>query len=97
MRDFLDDSVIVRWFLNLIMVVVLLVGGVYIHGEATQAEEALCVLRADYERRRDTTWEFLYDVRTGKRKPIRGITDGDLVRAVEGLRSNVKALSDLDC
>lgn len=86
-----------RWALNFTLILILCVVGFYTHQQNSKAENALCVLRGDYERRLATSEEYVKDVRARKREPVPGITQADLQRSIDGLRSNINALSGLDC
>ena len=88
---------IYRWALNLTLIGMLFFIGYYGHQQNAKAEQALCVLRGDYERRLAGSLEYVRDVRSGKRKPIPGITQVDIQRGIDGYRANINALSILDC
>lgn len=65
--------------------------------QGKQAHDALCVFRADLDRRAVDGENFIADLVAGRRDPIPGITIADLQRSVAGQRSTLEALSNLDC
>lgn len=65
--------------------------------QGVEAKRALCVFRADLERRANDTAEYLAELRSGKREPIPGLTNADFARSLAAQRSTLKALADLEC
>lgn len=86
-----------RWATNVLILVVIVAVAVYAHAQATQAEDALCALRQNFEERIAASEEYLADVKAGRRKPIAGITNADIKRGIDNQRQTVVALSGLRC
>jgi hypothetical protein len=97
MRVFIERHPFGRWLTNFCLILVLLIGGFWYQGKATQAEDALCALRLNLEQQRVDSIKYLRDVREHKRKPIRGITETDITRNIRNTESTLRALENLDC
>lgn len=85
------------WVVNVLVVAVLLVAGVWNYSQATQAETALCALRLNLEQRVTDSRQYLTDVRSGKRKPIPNITTADINTGIRNQQQTIAALNNLDC
>lgn len=86
-----------HWIVNLFLVVVAGVGGVWYYQQTSQAEQALCALRLDLEVRVANAQKYLDDVDNGVREPIRGISKADITTSINNQRRTIDALANLDC
>lgn len=97
--------------INFGIIIVLLMFGLYVRGQNTKAERALCVFRVELQHRQmddqrsiDRSLKYLADVRAGRRSPVKGITAADVLRGISDKQdtmasraATIKALSDLNC
>jgi hypothetical protein len=88
---------VVRWLANLALIAVILGIGVWNYTQVNQAEKALCYLRDNLEVRVAASQQYLDDVRSGKRKPIVGITEADITTSIQNQQQTLDALSNLNC
>lgn len=88
---------IARWVANLLIVAALAAAGWWQYQQTSQAERALCALRADVEARVANAERYLADVKAGRREPIRGITVADIKRSLRDQRRTIDSLMILDC
>jgi hypothetical protein len=88
---------VVRWLANLALIAVILGIGVWNYTQVNQAEKALCSLRDNLEVRVAASQQYLDDVRSGKRKPIVGITEADITTSIQNQQQTLDALSNLNC
>lgn len=81
---------LVAWGLSFLLIAVVLV---QVQALSTRTNDALCTLRGNLEQRVVDTEAYLEEHPNG----FPGVSAADLQRSVDGQRSTIAALSDLDC
>jgi hypothetical protein len=80
------------------LIVLVLAGvGYWNYTNVSQAQRALCTLRQDFEGRVQSSRDYLYDLDTGRREPLPGITRADIVTGIKNQERTIRALGNLDC
>ena len=90
-----------NWTVNLVIVLALLVVGNWLHDQNTRSDRVLCTMRSDIAKRKAEdqknvarSLEYLSDVRSGRRPPIKGITSQDILRGIQDRQKSIVARQD---
>lgn len=86
-----------NWSVNALLLIAVLFAGLYFQGRANTAEAALCAIKANEERRVDSSEQYLEDVRKGRRDSIPGITESDIRSSISRSQDTIRALDGLHC
>lgn len=85
-------------YIILAVAIVLGLGGQYRLGQqGAEAHDALCGQRLNIAQEVAFSEKYLADLRSGKRKPIPGITIADIQTALRRQRATLAAYEPLDC
>lgn len=86
-----------QWAINIGLVIVIALIGLWSFKQSNRAESALCVLRGDLVTRAENSRKYLDDLDLHKREPIPGISRADIVQSIANQQRTIDALSGLNC